>query len=441
MPVLSFVCHLKYVCTVDFKVASSIYRKPWLIESHAAVAYADLLIDIREGKGKFEKPKATQRKLFANFSDVVVAPDNKSAAKDHPGYDGKTIAILPISGPLMKEDYCGWYGTDSLHAEFKKIKNTESVKQIFLIFDSPGGQVDGIQPFADSIGEGNVTSIVTGTLDSAAYFLASQSKQIFATAQTDVIGSIGTLVSFYDRSQYLEENGYVLREYTATASKDKTKMMRNAEKGDGKLLVEQLLDPTNDIFLNYVRKGRGEKLDQKETLTGKIFLADKAIEVGLIDGIQSMDSLITGAIQKHTKSLTMKFSLKATFVNILAFLGVKAEDGKESVELSEEQLGKIEAALPELATTKQKVTDLEAAAKKDQATITAITKERDDANVKAKGHEEEIGKLKAEVERLGKLDAGKVEKPKAEADKHADEGETKVDAMAMDFQKDLLNRV
>jgi hypothetical protein len=154
-----------------------------------------------------------------------------------------------------------------------------------------------------------------------------------------------------------------------------------------------------------------------------------------------MDSLITGAIQKHTKSLTMKFSLKATFVNILAFLGVKAEDGKESVELSEEQLGKIEAALPELATTKQKVTDLEAAAKKDQATITAITKERDDANVKAKGHEEEIGKLKAEVERLGKLDAGKVEKPKAEADKHADEGETKVDAMAMDFQKDLLNRV
>jgi ClpP class serine protease len=434
MPVLSLLFHLNNICTVDFKVASSIYRKPWLIESHAAVAYADLLVDIRQGKGKFEKPKSTQQKLFANFSDVVVAPDNRYAAKDHPGYDGKTIAILPISGPLMKEDYCGWYGTDSLHAEFKKIKKTESIKEIFLVFDSPGGQVDGIQPFADSIGEGNVTSIITGTLASAAYFLASQSKRIFATAQTDVIGSIGTLVSFYDRSQYYEEMGMVLREYTATASKDKTKMMRNAEKGDGKLLIEQLLDPTNNIFLDYVRKGRGDKLDQKETLTGKIFLADKAIEVGLIDGIQSMDSLITGAIEKHNKLLTMKFSLKATFVNILGFLGAKAEEGKESVDLTEEQLEKIEAALPEFATTKEKVTQLE-------GTVATITKERDDANAKATAKDEEIVKLKAEVERLGKLDAGKASTATATEDKHVDDKESKADAMEMGFQKDLMNRL
>lgn len=336
----------------------------------------------------------------------------------------------------MKEDFCGWFGTASLREELNKINAAQSIHTVILMIDSPGGTVDGTQAFADAIKNSpkKTVAIIDGMAASAAYWIASSADEIIATSQTDIIGSIGTMISFYDRSEYYEEMGFVLREYYADDSKDKNKMMREAVKGNGKLLVKELLNPTNDIFLNAVRENRGKKLNEEETLTGKTFLAEKAKEMGLVDKISSLDDTVNKILQKNKTSDTMKFSLKATCVAILGFLGLKAEEGKDSVELTEEHINKIEAALPELATTKEKVTQLEGQLQEKDQKITALEGEKTQLTTK-------VTELNAEVTRLGALDAGKVTTPIATEDKHVDEGADKADAMSMDFQQDLMSKV
>lgn len=422
---------------VDFKVASSIYRRPWLIESEAAIKYMELVEQIKGGSAKFSKPKAQEKKFYAS-AEVTIAPVDRYSAKDHPGYDGKSLAILPIEGPLMKEDYCGWYGTSSLRNEFNKISSTDSIKTIVLHIDSPGGQVDGTEPFANAIkaSDKEVIALINGTAASAAYWLASAADKIVATAQTDIVGSIGTMISFYDRSSYLEDQGIVLREYYADASADKNKMMREAMDGNGHLLIEEMLNPTNDIFLAAVKANRGDKLNQKDTLSGKTFLASKALENGLIDEIASFDNTVNNLLAKHkTPQIAMNLN---KFKAILAFFGLAAAASSEKVELKEDDLQKIDAALTELnqvkvdlQTANEKITGLEAASKKDQETITglqsqvtALTTERDN--------------LKAENEKLGNADAGTFSKTTGGKDTFNDQ---KADPLQMDFQIELNNKL
>jgi ClpP class serine protease len=74
------------------------------------------------------------------------------------------------------------------------------------------------------------------------------------------------------------------------------------------LLIEQTLDPLNDIFLDAVRKNRGKQLNQEQTLSGKTFVATDAKDLGLIDDIMSMEDLLSQTIKKHT-STNLKFTL------------------------------------------------------------------------------------------------------------------------------------
>jgi ClpP class serine protease len=419
---------------VDFKVASSIYSKPWLIKSDSALEYLDMLEQIKAGKYSYIKKPSSKLKLFANSNSVVTAPDNKYSAKEHPGYEGKKLAFLSISGPLMKSDYCGWYGTDSFRQEFNRISATESIETIVLVFDSPGGQVDGIEQFAEAIAASGKETIalITGTCCSAAYWLASSCKKVIATAQTDITGSIGTMVSFYDRSLYMEENGIILREYYADASKDKNKMMKDAVQGKGRLLIEEMLNPTNDIFLAAVRKNRGSKLNEKETLTGKTFLSAKALEYGLIDEVGSFDKTVNNLLQKQkSTTITMKW------INLRALFGLKADT--EKVELQDEHLDKVEASLAELSKAKTdldaanaRIKELETAAAENQTKITGLES-------KVTSLTTERDTLKAENERLGNMDGGKFSGTAEQNDKFKQEKET--DAMAMDFQKDLMDKI
>ena len=125
--------------------------------------------------------------------------------------------------------------------------------------------------------------------------------------------------------------------------------------------------------------------------------------------------------------------------SLVALLGFTATLGAtEKVELKDEHLDKIDASLEDAATIKAErdtlkteVDGLKAAATATQTEITglktqvtALTTERDT--------------LKADNERMAKLDAGKLTTTAAQEEKKIEESQ---DAMAMDFQKELLSKV
>lgn len=303
---------------MNFRLARSIYSKPWLIHSQSALAYLQLL---EEGKingfrnewmdEDEEEPKTIFQKLFASFGNVVTAPIHRADTIDHPGYEGKSVGILPVIGPLMKEDFCGWFGTAALKNELQRMKSAKSMKAIMMLMDSPGGTVDGTQSLADEYknSDQETITVVDGMMCSAGYWIGSGGDKVIATAKTDIIGCIGTMIGIYDNSKFLEDRGYVLREYYASGSKDKNRDLREAKKGNGAMLIESTLDPLNDVFLETVRSNRGEKLNQKLTLTGKTFVGEENKEVGLIDGVESLESVLGKLVLKHNSNSNFKFAI------------------------------------------------------------------------------------------------------------------------------------
>ena len=342
---------------MTIKTGLELFKSLWLMEPQAALSYLQMweqYMQSPEGQlfrsQEQEEKKAFDKSIFLQQDDVQYAPVDlwSKAAKSFTSFDGAHTVIIPVEGPLMKADYCGYAGTGTLSNFFRMADQTESVQNIILLIDSPGGTVDGTAIFAETIAasQKNVQTVIAGMCCSAAYWIGSGAKGgLYATSATDIIGSIGTMVSWYDRTKYLEENGIVLREFFATKSQDKNKAFREASKGDGKLLVQSMLDPMNNEFLGSVKANREGKLnlEQEDVLTGKTYLAKDALKYGLIDGITSLEKILEQSApqQKQQSSFSMK-----TFKHVLKAAGVESVYAENKFfGLTEDQLVAVEAAM------------------------------------------------------------------------------------------------
>ena len=110
------------------------------------------------------------------------------------------------------------------------------------------------------------------------------------------------------------------------------------------------------------------------------------------------------------------------FQHIRSFLGIASTATK--MELTEDQIEKIDASLGELSVItaerdaiKTRVTELEATATADKEVITGLQGQVTTLTEAKTAAEAEVVKQKAEVERLGKLDAGAFTKVTSQEEK------------------------
>jgi len=289
------------------KVGLNIYNKPWLIEPTAALNLLDLWQRIMSRETDWRSEMQDDREAYVSVqkffskSDIVFAPIDTWEAKEFKGFDGAQVAVIPLQGPLMKNDFCGDFGTANLARFFRLAENTPSIQSIVLMVDSPGGTVDGTSSFAETVKRSKkpTMSIIDGLACSAAYWIASSANQVVATSKTDMVGSIGTMSSWRDRSKFDEANGIVTRQYYASKSVDKNRAFNEANSGDGRMLVQETLDPMNNEFTSAVKANRKEKinLESEDVLTGKTYIGNRAKEVGLVDNIMPMDLALKRSLQ------------------------------------------------------------------------------------------------------------------------------------------------
>lgn len=297
---------------MDIKLGLSIYNKPWLVEPNAAMQMLEFWEEVKAGAkwsygkavGRDERVNAysTRNKFFAS-NGIVLAPQNSWDMEEFEGFGDAKVAVIPVTGPIMKHDFCGDLGTSSLKALTRMASETKSVQSIVYLVDTPGGTVDGTEGFAAEIKASpkNTIAFVEGQMCSAGYWIGSACDKIYAGNKTDFIGCIGTMITLRDNSKALEKNGVVLREYYATDSGDKNKDITDAKKGNGKALIESTLDPLNDVFLANVKAGRPGV--SAEALSGKTYMAETAQSLGLIDGIKSIDDVMNEACAPKKKKM------------------------------------------------------------------------------------------------------------------------------------------
>lgn len=424
---------------MNFKTASLITRSPWLIHELWATAYYDEFLALRGTENRFRAEETSavpaainpQEKFFASDTVKYAPTDSYTEyARNFTGFDGAKVAVICVDGPLMKTDFCGYYGTQSMLSFLKLAENTTSVEQIVLLIDSPGGSVDGTSTFADGVAAcaKPVTALIDGLCCSAAYWIASACDEIIATANTNIIGSIGTMIQMVDSSRYQEENGFIVRKYYATESADKNRAFDEALKGDGKLLVKTMLDPINNEFISAVKSNRDGKLGEG-ILSGHTFIAKEAIKNGLIDTIKTFDAAMQAIEGKTTKSQSSQKKYTMAFEKTL-----KAADATQFavVEggflLEESHLNKIDSALATAQTNAGLVVSL-----KDQ--LAAANTAKTTAETSLATATTEIGTLKTKVATLEKGDGARFSQAQSKGDKgeHVEvvnEFETEIDKQA-----------
>ena len=194
--------------------------------------------------------------------------------------------LLYVQSALTKSD-SWWYGegTATLMNRLGQADANPNIDSHIIIFDSPGGTVDGTKDFADAIKSTTkpVVGYVDGMAASAAYWLASSCDEIIASNTTSMVGSIGTMISFVDIRAYYEKEGFKFHDIRADESHEKNEDYYQVLKGNYKPIQSDLLNPMNEIFLDAVRENRPGIAEK--TLHGKMYLAADALQYKMIDGV------------------------------------------------------------------------------------------------------------------------------------------------------------
>lgn len=228
-------------------------------------------------------------------SSEAVVPKSSAANK---------VAVIPYKEVVQK--YGGWcsMGTEELANRIRQAAYDNSIAAIILDFDTPGGAADAVQNPSAAIREAKSRKPVigyagNGMVASAGYWMMSYADEIYAEYESDEIGSIGTYVTMINYEKFLASSYKTdVQVVYATNSTEKNKGYRDAFGGGENAtewLVTKELDPFNDMFMNTVRENR--KSVNEDALKGRLFMANEAFEMGLIDGIKSFQEVVDRAFE------------------------------------------------------------------------------------------------------------------------------------------------
>ena len=178
-----------------------------------------------------------------------------------------------------------------------------------------------------------------GTCASAAYYIAAAADEIYASEPTDIVGSIGTMISFADFRELYESAGIKIHEIYADQSQLKNLDFQQALEGNYQRLKEHLLNPYAQTFIDTVKAFRPQ-LRQAEAFQGEVYMAGEAIQIGMIDGQRTFAQAIV-RVQELIQTRSFNHNnTSMTFQRIEALLGtpIEVHDGGAFLRVDELQL-------------------------------------------------------------------------------------------------------
>jgi serine protease SohB len=279
------------------------------------VVEPELLKAERKAEKKAEKARAKSAKKKRGKS----APDEERR---------KRLFVLDFDGDLRAS------ATDNLREEISAVlPQVQAGDELLVRVESPGGLVHGYGLAASQlqrIRDAGVplTIAVDKVAASGGYMMACVANRIIA-APFAVIGSIGVLAQLPNFHRLLKKHDIDFELFTAGEYKRTVTMFgENTEKGREKFAEE--LEETHTLFKAFVSANR-PSLDIARVATGEIWYGSKALEVGLVDELQTSDAFVQSRLKDwdifevkfvHKKNWQEKLGLAAEGALERAFLKV-----------------------------------------------------------------------------------------------------------------------
>jgi signal peptide peptidase SppA len=224
------------------------------------------------------------------------------------------IAVLPLYGVVtqrgnMVDDVSGpgMASTQQFASALRQALADDSVSQILIDIDSPGGSVYGVAELADEItaaqSQKPVVAIANSLAASAAYWIGCAASEFYVTPGGEV-GSIGVWQAHQDFSKALEDAGVK----TTLISAGKFKVEGNPYTPldeDAQAFMQSRVDDYYGAFTKAVAKGRGVSIAQARDAMGqgRVLGADAALAQNMVDGIVPFDAVLA-KMQKSIKVQT-----------------------------------------------------------------------------------------------------------------------------------------
>ncbi|WP_264719165.1 S49 family peptidase [Wolbachia endosymbiont (group A) of Lasioglossum morio] len=209
------------------------------------------------------------------------------------------IKVIPIHGILTKkseafDDVLGMTSYEKIREEIEEALIDEEVETIILDIDSPGGEVNGLFDLSDFIYEARalkkIVAIANDDAYSAAYAIASSAEKVLVT-RTSGVGSIGVIASHIDQSGFDEKQGI---KYTTVFAGSRKNDLNPHEPITSESLesLQEEVDRLYEMFVQLIARNRNLSTERIKSTEAGLYFGEKAIEVGLADGITTFSEFI-----------------------------------------------------------------------------------------------------------------------------------------------------
>lgn len=198
------------------------------------------------------------------------------------------FAIVPVKGCIGKglsdlEAACGACDVEAVEEMLEEAERDPAITTIILDVDSPGGTSVGVPELANRVrlSKKKVIAFTDGEACSAAYWIASQASEFYATPSSSV-GSVGVYICFTNAEKLYENEG--LRQELVKAGKYKGLGIEGTgltpEQRD---LLQAEVDDIHADFKAAVTSVREFVSD--DAMQGQSFSGKRAAEAGLVTSL------------------------------------------------------------------------------------------------------------------------------------------------------------
>ena len=180
-----------------------------------------------------------------------------------------------------------------------KLFSDKKAPAVALIINSPGGSPTQSSLIAEKIinlaKEKNkkVYAFVEDVAASGGYWLACAADEIYLDLNS-IVGSIGVISPGFGFVDLIKKIGVERRVYTSGKSKSFLDPFKEEKKEDIYRL-KSIQEQIHENFIEYVKSRRGSKLlssAEDEIFSGLFWVGKKGVDLGLADGIGSINQII-----------------------------------------------------------------------------------------------------------------------------------------------------
>lgn len=282
-------------------------RDPLDVQPHQASLWERSVIE-KLVQGQLKEAKDARRWAMARriltllFFVWLILFLTREPWREHGGAEtmAEHTAVVSVLGVIEADgDVDAFTVNDALREAFE----TKEAKGIILRINSPGGSpvqsaliFDEIRRLKAIHPDKKVIAVIEDVGASGAYYVAAAADSIYVS-QASLVGSIGVRMDSFGFTELLKKVGVERRLMTAGEHKALNDPFL-PEDPKAKKLVQDMLNEVHQQFITAVKTGRGERLKGgDEVFSGMVFSGNRSIELGLADGLGSLEGVAREVIQ------------------------------------------------------------------------------------------------------------------------------------------------